>query len=321
MNDKQNPRDTWQIILFTLLVAAGLGLIALGIYRATNNFDDGLIILAMGVLGVIVPAAIYPLLSRQTAGQSSNGDRVEELLTTISERMLLSDQAKRIAYREQDRTALRKAIEHDIANEEYDVALVLIKELGETYGYREEAENLRQKINDAQAKQREKLIDAAINKIEALCQKYDWDRAFQDAERLMRLYPNVSRVAKMRKQVEQAREKRKRELEREFLRAAEVDDVETAMDLVNELDKYLTPEEAEPYRETARGVFGKKRQNLGLTFKLAVENRDWLTALNAGDQIIADFPNSKYAEEVRGMLDVLRERAAGQRAAEGTRSV
>jgi hypothetical protein len=45
-------------------------------------------------------------------------------------------------------------------------------------------------------------------------------------------------------------------------------------------------------------------------FKLAVQDRAWIDAVRVGERIVADFPNSQMAAEVRGMLDVLRERAA-----------
>ena len=91
--------------------------------------------------------------------------------------------------------------------------------------------------------------------------------------------------------------------------------VDKAMELLKELDKYLTAQEAEPYVEVARGVIGKKKENLGVRFKLAVQDRDWIRALTIGENIIREFPNSLFANEVRGMLDLLRERAAQQHTA------
>jgi hypothetical protein len=149
---------------------------------------------------------------------------------------------------------------------------------------------------------------------------YDWTSARRETERLMRLYPEVQRVRALPKRIEQARDEHKRELERDFLRAAEVGDTEKAMKLLKELDNYLTPEEAAPYLETARGVIGQARENLGVRFRMAVTDRDWIEATTTGEQIIREFPNSNMAEEVRGMLDVLRERAAGQRAADAGRT-
>ena len=62
-------------------------------------------------------------------------------------------------------------------------------------------------------------------------------------------------------------------------------------------------------------MIGKKRENLGVQFKIAVHDKQWLRGVAVGEQLIREFPNSRMADEARGLLDLLRERAAGQRAA------
>ena len=84
--------------------------------------------------------------------------------------------------------------------------------------------------------------------------------------------------------------------------------------LLKELDKYLSETEAAPYTEVARGVIGKKKENLGVQFKLAVHDHDWIGAVRVGEQIIREFPNTRMADEVRSMIDLLRNRASEQRA-------
>ena len=124
------------------------------------------------------------------------------------------------------------------------------------------------------------------------------------------------RVAHLADYVAKAQEDYKQQLEREFLAAAQKDDVDGAIELLKQLDEYLTEREGEPFREVARGVIGKKRDNLGVQFKMAVQDKEWLKAIRVGEQIIRDFPNTRMAEEVRERIDLLRERAAGQQAAD-----
>lgn len=314
--DKPKPNgDLWTIVLYGLLMLMALALIGLGIYLAAQ--DGAYEVLALGVVALVVPCSIYPLLS--VRGSAAGGGAPSELLLSeISERLLLTDQAKRIVYRQKDRELLRNAIQEDIAAGDYDAALKLVDEMSDSFGYHEESEQFREQILDAQKRKHEQLIIEAIERIEQTCAAYKWDEARRMIRRLQRLYPDHTRVASLTGYLDQAVSDRKRELERQFLRAAEVDDVEKAMELLLELDKYLTPAEAEPYRETARGVIGKKRQNLGVRFKMAVHDREWIEAVTVGENIIREFPNSMMANEVRDMLDLLRERAAGQRAAEQT---
>ena len=70
---------------------------------------------------------------------------------------------------------------------------------------------------------------------------------------------------------------------------------------------YLTPSEGLALQEAARDVFRTKLHNLGVQFSIAVTERQWTTALDVGQQIIEDFPNSRMAEEIREKLDVLRQ--------------
>ena len=71
---------------------------------------------------------------------------------------------------------------------------------------------------------------------------------------------------------------------------------------------YLTPNEGLALQEAARDVFRNKLHSLGVQFSLAVSEKQWAKALETGQQIIHDFPNSRMAEEIREKVDVLRQK-------------
>lgn len=265
---------------------------------------------------LIVGSIRWAIYGRDFRGvpESANQDQIIQLLRTMNARLLLSDTAKRIAYRTEDVNALRRAIRDDIAKGDFDAALVLVQEMSHTFGYREEAEQFREQITNARAKEMERKVGEATAKLDQIINRKDFEGAAREAAKLQRLYPESEAVKLAVRRVVQAREQYKQQVERDFLAAAERDDVDRAIELLKELDKYLTEEEAEPFRETARGVIGKRRDNLGVQFKIAVHDKEWTRAVHVGEQIIRDFPNTRMADEVRGMLDLLRERAAGQRA-------
>src|SRR5207248_1181713 len=83
-----------------------------------------------------------------------------------------------------------------------------------------------------------------------------------------------------------ARGDHKRELENQFLSAAEGDDVEQAMLLLKQLDRYLTREEAGRLANAAQGVVVKHRDGLSSQFKQAVSDHRWAEAAQVGDVII-----------------------------------
>lgn len=271
----------------------------------------------LGVTLLIAAGVRWALLGFWGKGLTGSGDADQTLalLQVISDRLLISETAKRVAYRDADIQLLRDTIKQDIAKGAFDAAFVLVEELATTYGHREEAEDYREQINAAHHAEREAKITRAIARLEETTARHDFEAAQKDLARLQRLYPESQRVRNLPRNIVQAREQFKRDLERQFLEAAGNDNVDKAMELLKEMDRYLTEQEAEPYRETARGIIGKKRDNLGVQFKMAIQDSDWVRAAQVGDQIIQQFPNSRMADEVRGMLDVLREKSQAQLAA------
>ncbi len=317
MFDRPNARGWWVHLLFFLLLLIGVATVVIGAREVlVRPTQTSYLVLGIGLLTVVVPAAVYPFATTHPTGELDQ--RLSEqrrLLEQIAERELISDQAKRILYRQKERETLRQAIAEDIQQQDYDAAMALVNELANTYGVMEEAEQFRQEIHQARTQQRQVHIDSAVARVEEMLRRREWERANHEANRLQRIYPDAEKVQELPKRIAQASEERKHELERAFLEAASNDDVERAMSLMAELDKYLTPEEAQPYLETARGVIGQKRENLGVRFKMAVQDRDWVGAVNTGEQILREFPNTKMASEVRSVLDTLRQNAAQQRAA------
>ncbi|MHC4996339.1 MAG: hypothetical protein ACYTGQ_14940 [Planctomycetota bacterium] len=314
MNQAPPKKDVWQTVLVSLLLLSGIGLLALGVWLAATRQEFE--VLALGILAVIVPAALYGLIGAQAT--SHNDELAEKILAQleqINDRILISDQAKRLAYRDKDREALRQVIIEDIKLEDYEAAMALVNELGETYGYREEAEDFHQQIVEAHAAKRIAMIQQATARIDEICERREWDLARHEAARLMRLYPEYDKIKELPTRINLARERHKAELEREFLTAAEREDLDHAMELLHEMDHYLSPAEAAPYIEIARGVITKEKENLGVRYKLAIQDKDWTQALAIGDKIIAEFPNSMFADEVRSLVDTLRERAAEEREA------
>ena len=83
---------------------------------------------------------------------------------------------------------------------------------------------------------------------------------------------------------------------------------------------YLTPNEGLALQESASGVFRTKLHNLGVQFSLAVTEKQWDIALEAGRQIVLDFPNSKMAQEIRGKMDILRQRAHSSKPAQAQKT-
>ena len=267
---------------------------------------------ALMVLGLMLVPIVVMLvrIRRAQRALASNMGAIAEDMRRFAEQASLSDDARRVLNRKTEGALLRRAIEEDIASEDWDAATVLIKELAEQFGYRADAEDFRTRVERSRAQVQDRAVADAISTLDGLIVQRRWDAATVEAARIGRLYPESARVDGLRRRVEQARETYKQDLERRFLEAVQSEDVDEALELMKELDGYVTETEAAPLREVARGVIGKARENLGAQFKLAVKDRQWDVAASIGERIIAEFPNTRMANEARELLDAIRERAS-----------
>jgi hypothetical protein len=302
----------WTAVIYASLIVVGLLLEFLGFDRESDFFR---LVGILAILGVVLFApAVWALRSAGTA-RDARTDRLVAALERLAQEQALSDDARRVLNRRHERSILCRAIEEDISREDWDAATVLVKELAERFGYRQEAEEFRQRIEQARSRTTEVKVSDAVRNLDALIVRRQWDEASAEAARITRVYAESPRVEGLRHRVERARSQYKADLERRFLHAAKDERAEEAHELLKELDGYLTEAEAEPYQELARGVIGKARENLGVQFKLAAQDRDWARAASVGERIIRDFPNTRMAEEIRAVIDGIRERAAMQQRA------
>ena len=312
---KPNRSKVWIIAVYSLLAAGSAAMTAYGLKTQAVAWILG------GLLGLIVSAATAPvaLLLAGLVGRLREAGPLSSELARIREHSMLSDNAKRVLFRDREIQLLRDAIEEDIARSDYNAAITLCEEMANLFGYRQEAEAFRSRILRAREEQYELEVQAAIDQFEASVEDRQWAAVYQQAARIRRLYPDSHLVDGLEQRIAQARDEHKHELETRFLKAAEEKDVEAAMALLKQLDRYLTQEEAGRLTKVAEGVIVRHRDSLGTRFRQTVGERRWADAVRMGETIIDEFPNSQMAAEVRSMLDVLRSRA-GQTTvtAEGT---
>ena len=126
-------------------------------------------------------------------------------------------------------------------------------------------------------------------------------------EGLIKAHPESERARAMRQRLHQKREEHKKELLSAWDDAVQRQDTDKGLTILKELDHYLTPNEALALQEAAKDVYRTKLHNLGVKFSLAVSDKNWSDALQVGQQIITEFPNSKMGEEIRSKLDVLQQ--------------
>lgn len=298
------PLPAILLIVYAAALALSVYLAMTGEYRL--GAGGALLVLTMA------PIAFSFALGGSRRQQKALIARVEELTHAVrvfTDHAALSDDARRVLSRGNDRALLTQAIEEDVQAGNLDAAMILVNELADRFGFRDEAEQHRRRIEAMRAETTERRITESIQYLDGLILQRRWDEAFADASRLLRLFPDSQRIFGLRGRIERAQRSHRDELERRFLLAAQEERTDDALGLLRELDAHLSPAEAEPLRELARGVIGKAKENLGASFRLAVQDRRWAEAARIGDRIIAEFPNTRMAAEIRDVIDGIRQRA------------
>lgn len=320
--EPKHPTPTHAATL-ALTVILYLGAAATGSFIAVK-VNPGLGLLALVIVLTTAPIAAVLLSRKGTPGSSgpagsdhprteSDADRLDAIsnqLEVLLNQLAQSEDARRTLSRHATRDILRRAIEEEIATRDFDAAIVLIDRLATEQGLRQEAEAFRHRIEESRSPAREAELLQEILQLDELLAQHRWDVAAADAGRILRLYPDSPKAQRLHERVEQARTAHKSDLERRFFAATDAGNLDEAMSTLKQLDEFLTEVEAEPYRETARGIIAQTRDTLGADFRQAVQDRRWSDAASLGARIVAEFPNTRMAAEVREVLDGIRERAS-----------
>jgi len=230
-------------------------------------------------------------------------------LDAIVENTRFSDAAKSLARRDEELDALRGTIRNDIRSERWEAALTLIEEMERRFGFKAEAARIREEVDAARGERIQAKLTEAIEMINSHFETHDWLRAQAEIDRLLHALPDDSRVQSLQDRMRILQEQHKQELKLAWDDAVRRADTDQAIDVLKELDQYLSPAEAQSLQETARTVFKEKLLRLGVQFRFAVTERRWQDALTIGLEIVRDYPNARMAAEVRDALDMLRQRA------------
>ena len=292
------------------MIIVGVGVLLFASFMdddaTSNTFMLGsLIWIAVMVAGLILSIAI-----RSSSGSNADTPPWEELMESLQ----MSENAKRVLFRDRELELFRKTVQDDIERGEFHSALMLCDQMATVFGAVEEAEQLRSNVNAIINENHEDRIRKEISNLQQTLEKCNWVQAYQDAAKLRRLFPDSPLLHGIEQRISNVRVEYRHRLEDRFLDAAKRDDIEQAMSLLRELDGYLTPDEARRFRVTADNVITTYRESLGARFKMAVSDHRWKQAIEFGDEITRQFPNTKMAQEVLDMIDTLKERSTEEEA-------
>jgi outer membrane protein assembly factor BamD (BamD/ComL family) len=234
---------------------------------------------------------------------------MKEVLNEINQGTHLTETTKAIAFREAERRSLQDIVFDKLQQKQFDTAYEIIDEIAHRTGYRKLAEELRAQADQYRDASDTERINQMITHVEKLMDASQWAQANAHIEKLLLDYPKSERIQKLRHDLLDRKAERKKALLKAWDEAVRRQATDRSLEILKELDQYLTPNEGLALQEAARDVFRTKLHNLGVQFSLAVSGRKWADALNTAKEIVRDFPNSRMAEEIREKIAILEQNA------------
>ncbi len=315
--DSQVWQYKWHIAIIVVVVGGALALsIFTRVFEATDSVRQSFL-LAGALIFLIALLTMLSRVSRIVSTLNENSARLEEAskamasirdgLLQISHSTRISEAAKAIAFREDDKRSLREAVFERLKQNDFDGAYEIVDEIENHSEYRLLAEELRKQVDNYRNATHDERIDQAIAQVQKLFDGCQWVKASLQIESLIRANPESDKLKALRQHLVERKEERKRILLAAWDDAVTRQETDRSLEILRELDMYLTPNEALALQEAAKDVFRTKLHNLGVQFALAVSDKHWSNALEIGQQIVRDFPNSRMSGEIREKLHVLRQ--------------
>lgn len=320
-------RFKWHWI-FLIVVLAGLvvgllsqllGLIAAaaGIAKILLFFSKALFV----VSGFVLAFGVLILLCELTGMVRDNNDKldavseslnlVQDVLKHIDRDVCLSETAKQIAFRDADRSGLRESVLNSLHNDDIETTYAMIEDIARRPEYAKLADELRAEADAYKNANEDERAGQIISRVEKLMDKFQWVKATEQVEKLVKSFPNSERAQSMPDVLKEKKDLRKKELLSAWDESVKRQDTNKSLRILKELDLYLTPSEGLALQESAKDAFKTKLHNLGVQFSLAVTEKQWDRAVEIGQNIIKNFPNSRMADEIRAKMSVMKNLAGG----------
>jgi len=317
--DSQVRQFKWHIVI---IVAALVTVIVLVLVVFTRLFENtGAVRDALFTFATLIFLGALMIMLSQVSGivntLRDNSTKMEEAakalenihhgLQQINHSTRVSEVVKTIAFRDEERESLREAVFDKLKEMNFNAAYEIVDEIAGHAGYRSLAEELRREVDQYRDSTEDERLDQSILHIEALMGSSQWAKASVQIESLIRAYSDSERARDMRQQLVDRKEQRKRSLLSAWDNAIKRQETDRSLEILRELDMYLTPNEALALQEAAKDVFRTKLHNLGVRFAMAISDKQWADALDVGQQIMRDFPNSRMSSEIREKIHVLQQ--------------
>jgi len=319
--DRFLSRFKWHLIVIYAAVAVVILLVFF-----TNIFEtsaDGstsrlvpfLVFLILLLAAAIVLSKLFKVLDALKANAAklekiiSMTEKNRQALLQLEQNARLSESVKAITFSNENQQKLRQAVFAKLQQKDFDAVNKIITDISNSTPYKELAQQLRIEAGMYCDSSENERTNQVINHIRQLLEGYKWTEASEQIEKLIEVEPESEKLKEMQQKLIDKKAERKKILLTAWDDAVKRQATDRSLEILRELDLYLTPNEGIALQEAARDVFRNKLHSLGVQFSLAVSGKQWDKAIKTGEQIIHDFPNSKMAGEIRERMDILKDKS------------
>jgi hypothetical protein len=235
--------------------------------------------------------------------------RQNNLISQVVQGVHLSDTAKEIVFHDIEQMEMGEAVLSKLHQHDFDSAAAMIAAMEQEPKYASLAGKLKRMADKYRSATEEGRVQQIISYIGTLFEQHRWAQAADQINNLIKTFPFSEKAKAMPARLREQKDLRKGELLNLWDQAVTDKNTDKSLEILKELDQYLTPAEALALQESASTVFKDKLHNLGVQFSVAVTEKNWAEAIETGKEIINNFPNSRMAVEIREKLDILQEYA------------
>jgi ABC-type multidrug transport system fused ATPase/permease subunit len=312
---KRNLVVIYIVLAVIILLVFFTGIFETSADASTSQVVPLLVFLILLFAVIMVLSKLFKVLEAVKANAAkleeiiSMTEKNRQALLQLEQNARLSEAVKAITFSNENQQSLRQAVFAKLQQKDFEVVNKIIADIYDLTPYKELAQQLQIQANRYRDSSDHERTNQVINHIEQLLEEYKWTEASDQVEKLIDVEPESEKLKEMRQKLIDKKAERKKILLTAWDDAVKRQATDRSLEILKELDMYLTPNEGIALQEAARDVFRNKLHNIGVQFSLAVSGKQWDKAIKAGKQIIHDFPNSKMAGEIRDSMDTLKEKS------------
>lgn len=265
------------------------------------------------LLGVVIDGVEE--LGRLHRTTRAASDRQAQMLADLIERVdgvahwtAMSEPTRSLLVRQREIDVFRKQIETAIGEGDWPVANQLIGTYEQHFADKATADAFRTRLWSAREAADDREVRQRISDIRRLTDEANFPAAELALTRLSSDHPDDKRLDDLRSTLAKAQRRHREGLEERFRQLLADKRFEEAAPLLEEMP-WLEPDTLAGYREQWKECVRQAQHEARQLFSTAVKDRQWARAAEHGELILARFPDTVLANEVRTVIETLRQRA------------